>query len=158
MRSEAWLGPGYNRHSMRNDQAVTVRRADYRPPDFLLDHVALEFDLDPALTYVTATLDVRRNPVVGGAAPLRLDGEDLDLALIAIDGHALPASAYQVRDDGLTLRLRTCRIDSAEDHRIRIKPSQNTELMGLFVSNGSFSANAKQKDSVASHSFPTGPT
>ena len=52
---------------MRNDQAVTVRRADYRPPDFLLDHVALEFDLDPALTYVTATLDVRRNPVV--AAP-----------------------------------------------------------------------------------------
>ena len=86
---------------MRNDQTVTVRRADYRPPDFLLDHVALEFDLDPALTYVTATLDVRRNPVVGGAAPLRLDGEDLDLALIAIDGHALPASAYQVRDDGL---------------------------------------------------------
>jgi aminopeptidase N len=123
---------------MRNDQAVTVRRADYRPPDFLLDHVALEFDLDPALTYVTATLDVRRNPVVGGAAPLRLDGEDLDLALIAIDGHALPASAYQVRDDGLTLRLRTPSNQFQLKTVVRIKPSQNTELMGLFVSNGSF--------------------
>ena len=123
---------------MRNDQAVTVRRADYRPPDFLLNHVALEFDLDPALTYVTATLDVRRNPVVGGAAPLRLDGEDLDLALIAIDGHALPASAYQVRDDGLTLRLRTPSNRFQLKTVVRIKPSQNTELMGLFVSNGSF--------------------
>ena len=123
---------------MRNDQAVTVRRADYRPPDFLLNHVALEFDLDPTLTYVTATLDVRRNPVVGGAAPLRLDGEDLDLALIAIDGHALPASAYQVRDDGLTLRLRTPSNRFQLKTIVRIKPSQNTELMGLFVSNGSF--------------------
>src|SRR6187431_1591054 len=116
---------------MRNDQAVTVRRADYRPPDFLLDHVTLEFDLDPALTYVTATLDVRRNPVVGGAASLRLDGEDLDLAVIAIDGHALPASAYQVRDDGLTLRLRTPSNRFRLNTIVRISPSRNTELMGL---------------------------
>ena len=123
---------------MRNDQAVTVRRSDYRPPDFLLDHVALEFDLDPALTYVTATLDIRRNPVVGGAAPLRLDGEDLDLALIAVDGHALPASAYQLRDDGLTLRLRTPSNRFQVKTIVRIKPAQNTELMGLFVSNGNF--------------------
>jgi len=121
---------------MRNDQAVTVRRADYRPPDFLLDRVAFEFDLDPALTYVSATLDIRRNPVVGGAASLRLDGEDLDLALIAIDGHALPASAYQLRDDGLTLRTQSNRFQLKTV--VRIKPSQNTELMGLFVSNGNF--------------------
>ncbi|HVE89006.1 MAG TPA: aminopeptidase N [Burkholderiaceae bacterium] len=123
---------------MRNDQAVTIRRADYRPPDFLLDQVSLEFDLDPALTYVTATLNVRRNPVVGGAAPLRLDGEDLDLALIAVDGHALPASAYQVREDGLTLRLRTPSNRFQLKTIVRIKPARNTELMGLFVSNGNF--------------------
>ena len=121
---------------MRNDQVVTIRRADYRPPDFLLDRVALEFDLDPALTYVTATLDIRRNPVVGGAAPLRLDGEDLELALIAIDGHALPASAYQLRDDSLTLRTQSNRFQLKTI--VRIKPEQNTELMGLFVSNGNF--------------------
>ncbi len=121
---------------MRNDQAVTVRRADYRPPDFLLDHAALEFDIDPAVTYVTATLDVRRNAVVGGSVPLRLDGEDLDLALIAIDGHALPPSAYQVREDGLTLRTQSNRFQLKTI--VRIKPSANTELMGLFVSNGNF--------------------
>ncbi len=37
---------------MRNDQVVTVRRTDYRPPAFLLDRVELEFDLDPASTRV----------------------------------------------------------------------------------------------------------
>ncbi|MDQ3188152.1 MAG: aminopeptidase N [Pseudomonadota bacterium] len=121
---------------MRNDQLVTVRRADYRPPDFLLDHVTLEFDLDQAVTYVTATLNVRRNPVVGGAIPFHLDGEDLDLALIAIDGRALPASAYQLHDDGLTLRPSTDRFTLKTI--VRIKPSANTELMGLFVSNGNF--------------------
>ncbi len=121
---------------MRNDQALTIRRADYRPPDFLFDRVALEFDLDPALTYVTATFEVRRNPVVGGAAPLQLDGEDLDLALIAIDGRALPAGAYQLHEDGLTLRPPWDRFTLKTV--VRIKPSQNTELMGLFVSNGSF--------------------
>ena len=144
---------------MRNDQAVTVRRADYRPPDFLLDHVALEFDLDPALTYVTATLDVRRNPVVGGAAPLRLDGEDLDLALIAIDGHALPASAYQVRDDGLTLRLRTPSNRFQLKTVVRIKPSQEHRADGTVrFQRQLFHANAKRKDFAASRSFPIGPT
>ena len=117
---------------MRNDQVVTIRRADYRPPDFLLDRVALEFDLDPALTHVTATLEVRRNPVVGGATPLHLDGEDLDLAVIAINGRALPASAYQLHQDGLTLRAPADRFTLKTV--VRIKPLQNTELSGLFVS------------------------
>ena len=121
---------------MRNDQVVTIRRADYRPPDFLLDKVALEFDLDPALTYVTATLELRRNPIVGGSIPLQLDGEDLELALIGLNGNALPANAYQLHEDGLTLRPPSDRFTLKTV--VRIKPSKNTELMGLFVSNGNF--------------------
>ena len=121
---------------MRNDQVITIRRGDYRPPDFLLDRVALEFDLDPTLTHVTATLEVRRNPVVGGASPLQLDGEDLDLAVIAIDGHAAPAGTYQLRDDGLTVRVPSDRFTLKTI--VRIRPSRNTELMGLFVSKGNF--------------------
>ncbi|MBC8118943.1 MAG: aminopeptidase N [Burkholderiaceae bacterium] len=121
---------------MRNDQVVTIRRADYRPPDFLIDKVALEFDLDPALTYVTATLELRRNPVVGGSIPLQLDGEDLDLAVIGLNGRAMPSHAYQLHEDGLTLRPPSDRFTLKTV--VRIKPSQNTELMGLFVSNGNF--------------------
>ncbi|MDH4114008.1 MAG: hypothetical protein OEU89_00930, partial [Burkholderiaceae bacterium] len=68
---------------MRHEQVVTVRRTDYRPPAFLLDRVALEFDLDPALAHVTATFVVRRNPALPhDTGPLTLDGEELELVSV----------------------------------------------------------------------------
>src|SRR5512143_797100 len=122
---------------MRNEQVVTVRRADYRPPVFLLDRVVLEFDLDPVLTHVTATLAVRRNPAFAGdTGPLRLNGEDLELVSVELDGRALPGAGYELRDDGLTIPAPSDTFDVKIVNRIR--PSTNTELMGVFVSNGNF--------------------
>jgi aminopeptidase N len=119
---------------MRNDQVVTVRRADYRPPPYLVDRIELEFDLDPMLTEVCTLLAVRRNPA-GPGGPLALDGEDLELQSIELDGRALGADRYTVADGRLTLQpprdAFTLRI------RNRIRPESNTELMGLFVSHGS---------------------
>ncbi|MDD2859973.1 MAG: hypothetical protein PHI71_02740, partial [Acidiphilium sp.] len=67
------------------------RLADYRPPAFLVDTVDLIFDLDPAATRVRATIALRRNPAHGDpAAPLVLDGEDLTLESVAIDGEPCP--------------------------------------------------------------------
>ena len=40
----------------------SVRLADYQPPPFLIDHVALSFELDPAATHVTSMLKLRRIP------------------------------------------------------------------------------------------------
>jgi aminopeptidase N len=122
---------------MRNDQVVTVRRGDYRPPHHLLDEVLLEFDLDPAATHVTSTLTVRRNPAAAGSgAPLQLDGEDLELVSIELNGRALPAAGYELLDGGLAIPAPydqfTVKIVN------RIHPASNTELMGLFVSNGNF--------------------
>ena len=62
----------------RDSRLALKRRADYRPPVFLIDEVALEFDLDPDATRVTSTLRFRRNPgAVPGDRhkPLLLDGE-----------------------------------------------------------------------------------
>ncbi len=120
---------------MRNDQSVTIRRADYRPPDFLVDSVALELDLDPQLTRVTSTLQVKRREP-GRHDPLLLDGEDLQLESIEVDGVPLAASRYRVQDgtlsvDGIGDRA-TLRIVTS------IQPQANTELMGLFVSNRNF--------------------
>src|SRR5512139_2298821 len=72
---------------MRNDQVVTVRRTDYRPPAFVLDRVALECDLDPASTRVVSPLEVRRNHALpDNTGPLVLDGEDLALESVEVDG------------------------------------------------------------------------
>jgi aminopeptidase N len=126
---------------MRDDQTVIVRRGDYRAPAFLLDRAELEFDLDPTSTTVTSTLAVRANP--GGTTSaavasdlLWLDGEDLELVSVAIDGRALASSDYELHDGGLAIPMRAA---SSTLHIVnRIRPSANTELMGLYVSNGNF--------------------
>ena len=60
----------------------TIRREDYRAPDWLVPDIAIEFDLDPARTLVRARLTVTRNDAHAGdgpGRPLRLDGEEADL-------------------------------------------------------------------------------
>src|SRR5271169_849854 len=70
-----------------------IRRADYRPPAFLVDTVELHFDLDPTATIVRSRLAVRRNPAHGDpAAPLHLDGEALTLLGVRLDGEPLSAN------------------------------------------------------------------
>lgn len=34
---------------MTREQPAEIRRADYRQPDYLIDRVDLEFDLEPAV-------------------------------------------------------------------------------------------------------------
>ncbi len=78
-----------------------VRLADYRPPEFLVDTVDLVCDLDGAKTRVKARLGIRRNPA--GADPksaLHLDGEELELVSVALDGEALGSNRYRLPSEG----------------------------------------------------------
>ncbi len=116
----------------RQDMTMAIRRADYRPPAFAVDAVRLEFDLDPSETVVTAELELRR--LAGGEDPLVLDGEDLTLLELSLDGRALDPAAHLDQAGCLVLRdlpdrarLRT---------RCRIAPAANTLLSGLYRSNG----------------------
>ena len=73
---------------MKPEAPRAVRLKDYAPSAFLIDHVNLEFVLDPTRTQVRAKTKFRANPAVQGPAakhpitksgvsphPLRLDGE-----------------------------------------------------------------------------------
>ncbi len=66
-------------------QATAILRADYQAPAFWIDAVELCFDLDPLKTRVLNRMKLRRNPDVP-AQPLRLDGEDLNLARVVVNG------------------------------------------------------------------------
>lgn len=109
-----------------------VRLVDYRPPVFLVDHVALDFELEPQGTIVKARLTLRRHT----PGPLRLDGRALELLSISLNGEALADSHYTLGDNGLVIHnppdeavLETC---------VRINPSANTELSGLYTSGSGF--------------------
>ena len=64
---------------------VAIRREDYTAPAYWIDSVELTFDLDPAKTRVLNRMTLRRNADVP-AQPLRLDGEDLNLARVLVNG------------------------------------------------------------------------
>src|SRR5215472_1714826 len=82
-----------------------TRLADYRPPAFLVDTVDLTFDLGESETRVRSRLAVRRNPeTADAAAPLTLDGDELTLLSVALDGEALGANRWrQTAEGGLVI-------------------------------------------------------
>ncbi|HVC63331.1 MAG TPA: aminopeptidase N [Acetobacteraceae bacterium] len=114
----------------------SVRLADYQPPAFLVDRVELDFELDAAATRVTSRLNLRRNPAAPQDAPLRLDGESLTLLHLARDGEPLGGNQYRIEDHALIIPDMPDECELAIE--TRIAPRDNTELNGLYVSNGSF--------------------
>ena len=79
---------------------AAIRREDYRPPDWLVPRIALEFDLDPKRTLVKATLEVERSGAHG--RPPRLDGDGLRLNRHAVNGE--PADPVY-ENDQLTIPI-----------------------------------------------------
>jgi aminopeptidase N len=115
-----------------------TRLADYRPPDFLIDSVALEFDLGETDTRVKSHLALRRNPAAAEAgAPLRLDGDELELVAVSLDGAPLAASDYHLDADGALVIPRVPDAFTL-DIETRIAPERNTALSGLYISGGNY--------------------
>ena len=119
------------------DQPVTKYLKDYRPPDYLIDTVFLDFQLGEANTEVEARLSIRRNPDAGdGPAPLVLDGVDLTLLALCMNGQRLPEPCYTVEAESLTIHEVPERFTL--EIITRIQPETNTALEGLYVSNHIF--------------------
>ena len=119
-----------------SEPAGPVRRGDYRPPAWLVDHVDLHLALAPDATQVQCRLRLRRNPACteGSAQTLRLDGNGLELLAIALDDIPLPDHAYRVDHSALTVfhPPERCTLSTA----VRIHPAANTGLMGLYYADG----------------------
>ncbi len=116
------------------DAEATIRLADYEPPAYAIDEIALVFSLDPNATLVAAESHVRRTGVA--PAPLVLDGEQLDLQSIAIDGQPLDPSQYRIEPGKLVINSPPG--DFRLDIVTRINPGANTSLEGLYMSAGRF--------------------
>jgi len=115
-------------------QSKTVYLKDYTPPPYLIDEVDLEFELGEESTVVRSRLRVRRNGTA--PAPLRLDGQQLELLALSLDGRELRAGEYAVDADGLTIENVPERFELAVT--TRIEPQNNTALEGLYKSGGMF--------------------
>src|SRR5262249_1959378 len=88
---------------MRTEQAASVRLADYRPPDWLVETVDLDVSLDPTNTIVRTRLGLKPNPEASAPAPVVLDGDEVRLCSLKLDGANLPPEAYVATPDSLTI-------------------------------------------------------
>ncbi|NIP46537.1 MAG: aminopeptidase N [Gammaproteobacteria bacterium] len=115
----------------------TIRLEDYRPPPFLIDEVDLELRLDEDTTVVTSTLSIARNPASDSPPDdLVLDGQELELVELAIDGTPIGGDRYRLDEHALIVR----NVPGAFTLRTvaRIHPGKNTSLEGLYTSSGNF--------------------
>ena len=119
------------------EKPTTVHRLDYRPPDYRVESVELDFDLHEDGTIVEATLALAREPVeIGDVPSLVLHGEELETLDVAIDGRSLGAGEYRVEAESLEIASPPERFVLTT--RVRIHPEKNTALSGLYRSASMF--------------------
>lgn len=119
---------------MRTETPPPVRLADYRPFSFIVEHVRLEFDLYPDKTRVRNKMTGRR--ATGEHAVMKLDGENLKLISISLNGESVPDSQYEVTDEGLSIHMPSD--EYCLEIETEISPESNTQLSGLYMSGGRY--------------------
>ncbi len=122
---------------MREPTPRTIYLKDYTPPAFLISTVELDIEIRDEDAIVRARLAVSRNPAAESpAAPLVLDGGELSLQSIAIDGRKLATDRFVVSAHQLTIA------DVPDSFRletvVHIVPQKNTMLEGLYATKSGF--------------------
>ena len=109
---------------------TAIRREDYSPPAWEVPQIALDFALDPADTRVRAALTVTRSSPHD--RPLVLDGAGQMPLSVKVDGVAV--NDWRIEGEQLVVPL------TGDSHivetEVSIAPESNTQLMGLYASDG----------------------
>jgi aminopeptidase N len=114
-------------------ESVPFRLEEYRPSAYLIDKVDLDVQLHATATRIRSRLAVRPN----GGGPLRLDGDELTLLEVMIDGTPLAKDQYDASPRLLEIASPPERPFTLEVVT-EINPSANTKLMGLYRSGGAY--------------------
>ncbi|HEX8578710.1 MAG TPA: aminopeptidase N [Allosphingosinicella sp.] len=108
---------------------VAIRREDYRPPDWLVPEIALDFQLGAERTQVRSRLTVERNG--DDDRPLRLNAEALTILSVTVNGEPVD---FTYADEMLTVPLSGT--SAMVETLVEVAPRANTQLMGLYESGG----------------------
>jgi aminopeptidase N len=110
---------------------VTIYRGDYRPPEWQIPDIALDFALGINATKVGAALSVVRQ--AEAPVPLLLRGDGLTPAAVRVDGEVWNDWRIDGSDLIVDLGERTAAIVEIDTV---IDPAANTQLSGLYASGG----------------------
>lgn len=122
---------------MKDAQPRTIFLKDYKVPPFLIDETELRFDLFEEGATVLSRMTIRRNPEADShPSTLSLNGVDLELKSLILDGVQLTPEQYELVHEGLD-------VFNVPDKFVlecttEIKPHENTCLEGLYKSSSMF--------------------
>ena len=119
---------------MKEGQPKLTRLDEYAFPAYVTDETRLKFDIEDGRTRVSSELDIRK--VREDSTEIYLNGEELELVSVSVDGRRISENEYSVDDFGMTI------FGLGETHTIRIVteivPEQNTALEGLYKSSAMY--------------------
>ncbi len=129
-----------NTISKTNQKSIEKFRVDYTPPEYLIDEIHLCITLSDEQTSVFSQLHVRKHPNWQEShevsSELTLNGTNLKLLDLKLDGVSLPRSSFSLNEneliitelpDKFTLEIVT-----------EINPAKNTSLQGLYKSGDNY--------------------
>lgn len=112
--------------------AQKIYLKDYTKPSFEVSHVQLDFNLNEDFCRVRAQSQITRT----ADGPLELDGVDLKLISLKIDGKELPSSEFQKLEEKIVIAKTPQKFTLEVE--TELQPQNNTSLEGLYKSNNIF--------------------
>lgn len=106
---------------------------DYKMPAFAVENINLDFNLNEEFCRVQTKSQIKK---ILPDSELRLNGEDLKLVAVKINGQTLEVNQYQITPEELI-------VPNVPDSFVleietELQPQNNTSLEGLYKSNGIF--------------------
>lgn len=122
---------------MREGQPHTIYLKDYTPPVYQVETLHLKFELGDEFSLVTSKAHYQRDPSDLVHTTLDLDGEDLELISVQLNGRYLQVTQdYQLTPSGM--QVFNMPAQASLEIVTRIYPQKNTALEGLYQSSGNF--------------------
>ena len=107
-------------------------RKDYSAYPWKVNYLDLYFDVGIETTTVVAEMDFQLKDGAAAAQDIVLNGSDLELISITLNGRALGAGDYSIV--GETLTIPGAPVHSVVKTEVRIHPASNSALEGLYLS------------------------
>ena len=118
---------------MKKDASGTlVYRKEYAPYPWTLENVVLRFEIGDESTRVLSRFQISRNEAAGAVTDIELDGQEMDLVCVAINGRRLESKEFSSNADKLFIH--NLPESFSLDIEVLIRPQENTALEGLYPS------------------------
>lgn len=122
---------------MRGENEETVFLKDYAETPYAIEKVELDVRIAPDTSVIRALLTLVPRANTAPGTPLVLDGEELTLRSVAIDGLPQALTAYEATATGLTIHQPPNRRFVLETE-VAVEPEKNIRLMGFYRSSGTW--------------------